>query len=133
MILAVLDTNILVSALINGRGTPAQVFLTVLFDTDMRLCVSAEIYAEYEEVLRRPRLRRSEAEVDGALRAIRECAIWVRPGKTVRVCLDPDDDIFLECAEAAGAQYIVTGNLRHFPRVWAEAQVVTARQFLDAV
>jgi predicted nucleic acid-binding protein len=46
---------------------------------------------------------------------------------------DPDDDIFLECAQAARAHYIVTGNLKDFPTTWADTQIVSARQFLDAV
>jgi predicted nucleic acid-binding protein len=49
----------------------------------------------------------------------------------VRVCSDPDDDIFLECAQAAAAHYLVTGNAKDFPAVWAGTKIVTARQFLD--
>ena len=49
MIRVVLDTNILISALLNPHGPPAQVFLMTLLDPDTQLCVSAEIYAEYEE------------------------------------------------------------------------------------
>jgi predicted nucleic acid-binding protein len=41
---------------------------------------------------------------------------------------DPDDNQFLECAEAAQADYLVTGNIRHFPEVWKE----TPREFIDA-
>jgi predicted nucleic acid-binding protein len=51
----------------------------------------------------------------------------------VHSCSDPDDDIFLESAQAARAHYLVTGNLRDFPMKWADTQIVTARQFLDAL
>jgi predicted nucleic acid-binding protein len=51
----------------------------------------------------------------------------------VRACPDPDDDIFLECAQAAAAHYLITGNPKHFPATWADTQIVTARQFIDAV
>jgi predicted nucleic acid-binding protein len=51
----------------------------------------------------------------------------------VHACSDADDDIFLECAQAARAHYVVTGNLKDFPVKWADAQIVTARQFLDAL
>jgi putative PIN family toxin of toxin-antitoxin system len=133
MIRVVIDTNILVSALLNPAGPPAQVFLTALQEPDMQLCVSGEVFTEYEEVIRRPRFNRSESEIEATLLAIRERGFWVRPAEKVRACADPDDNVFLECAQAAGAHYLVTGNARHFPLVWAGTQIVTARQFLNVV
>jgi putative PIN family toxin of toxin-antitoxin system len=131
MIRVVLDTNILVSALLNPQGPPAQVFLMTILEPDTQLCVIGDIYAEYEEVIRRPRLNRSDSEISAALRTIREKGFWVRPTEKVRACSDPDDDVFLECAQAAAAHYLVTGNVKHFPAVWASTLIVTARQFLD--
>jgi putative PIN family toxin of toxin-antitoxin system len=61
MIRVVLDTNILVSALLSPQGPPAQVFMIAILDPDTQLCVSGDIFAEYEEVIRRSRLRRSVA------------------------------------------------------------------------
>jgi uncharacterized protein len=133
MIRVVLDTNILISALLSPIGPPAQTFLAVLREPDMQLCVSGEIFAEYEEVLRRPRFNRTEREIEATLRTIRERGHWVRPTERVRTCVDPDDDVFVECAQAAGAQYLVTGNARHFPAAWGGTQIVTPRQFLEAV
>ncbi len=94
----VLDTNVLISALLSPQGPPAQVFLMTIIDPDTQLCVSGDIFAEYEEVIRRPRLNRSNSEIVATLRAIREKGFWVRPTEKVRLCADPDDDIFLECA-----------------------------------
>ena len=133
MIRVVLDTNILISAVLSPKGPPAQVFLMTLLDPDTQLCVSGDIYAEYEEVIRRPRLNRSDSEIQGTLRTIREKGFWVKPTEKVRACSDPDDDIFLECAQAAVAHYLVTGNVKDFPTKWADTQILTARQFLDAV
>jgi uncharacterized protein len=62
---------------------------------------------------------------------IRENSLWIRPTQTVQVCPDPDDNIFLECAQAAQADYLGTGNLKHFPATWPGTQIVTPRQFLD--
>jgi predicted nucleic acid-binding protein len=84
-------------------------------------------------VLRRAKFNRSEAVIEAALRAIRQNGFWVKPSEKVHACSDADDDIFLECAQAARAHYVVTGNLKHFPAKWADTQIVTARQFLDAV
>ena len=97
------------------------------------MCVSGSIYDEYEEVLRRPNLQRSEEIIADTLRSIREKCFWVRPTESVRACLDPDDDIFLECAQASQADYLVTGNLKHFPGAWANTQIVTARWLLDSL
>ena len=127
MIRVVLDTNIFISALLQPDGLPAQVLVAALAGRDAQLCMSAEIYAEYEEVIRRPRFRRSENEISDGLRAVREMALWVKPSRRVRACPDPDDDCFLECAEAARAHYLVTGNARHFPERWEDTQIVAAR------
>jgi putative PIN family toxin of toxin-antitoxin system len=78
-----------------------------------------------------PRFQRSEEIIAGTLQAIREKEAWVRPTERLTVCPDPDDDIFLECAVAAKADYIVTGNLKHFPASWAGSRIVTPRRLLD--
>lgn len=131
MIRVVLDTNILISAVLNPKGLPRQVFLMAITQPDTRLCVSGDIYAEYDEVIRRPRLSRSREEIAATLGAVRENGLWVIPAEKVRACSDPDDDIFLECAQAAAAHYLVTGNRRDFPSAWDNTKIVTARQFLD--
>jgi putative PIN family toxin of toxin-antitoxin system len=130
MIRVVLDTNIVVSALLQPLGPPAQVFVLALGGS-LQLCVSGSVYAEYEEVISRPRFARSADIIAATLQAIREKGIWVRPAERVKACADPDDDIFLECAQAANADYVVTGNLKHFPQSWQGSRVVTPRWLLD--
>jgi putative PIN family toxin of toxin-antitoxin system len=130
MIRVVVDTNIIVSALLQPLGPPAQVFFLAI-NGSIQLCVSGNVYAEYEEVIRRPRLRREENVITAALHTIREKALWVRPTESVRACADPDDDIFLECAQAARAAYLVTGNIKDFPASWLDTKIVTARSFLE--
>lgn len=130
MIRLVLDTYIILSSLLQPLGPPARVVNLVHLGL-LELCVSGAVYAEYEESLRRPRFRRSEAVILSALQFIREAGVWVRPADAVRVCRDPDDDIFLECAQAAGAAWLVTVNTRDFPAVWQGTEIITARQFLE--
>jgi putative PIN family toxin of toxin-antitoxin system len=127
---AVLDTNILVSALLQPLGPPAQVLMLALSGS-IQLCVSGSIYAEYEEVIKRTRFQRSDQIIAGTLQSIRDKGVWVRPTERVTACSDPDDDIFLECAVAASAEYLVTGNLKHFPVSWAATRIVTPRWLLD--
>ena len=130
MIRVVLDTNIIVSALLQPLGPSAQIFVLALGGS-IQLCVSGSIYTEYEDVIVRPRFERSREIIAGTLQAIREKGLWVRPTETVHTCRDPDDDIFLECAQTARADYLVTGNLKHFPSSWAETKVVAPRWLLD--
>jgi uncharacterized protein len=132
MIRAVFDTNVIVSALLQSLGPSSQLLLRC-FDGSIQLCVSGSVYAEYEEVLRRPRLARDPTIIAVTLRTIRETGFWVRPIERVGICSDPDDDIFLECAQAAQAVYLVTGNIKHFPLSWGDCRIVTPRQLLDAL
>lgn len=132
MIRVVLDTNIIVSALLQPLGPSARIFLMALSDL-IQLCMSGSVYAEYEEVISRPRFKRSPEIIAGALQAIRGKGSWVRPAEKLRICLDPDDDMFLECAQTAHADYLVTGNLKHFPIEWQETRVVTPRWLLDNI
>jgi predicted nucleic acid-binding protein len=42
-----------------------------------------------------------------------------------------DDNMFLECADASGADYLITGNQRHFPRFWKKTKFITTREFIS--
>ena len=57
----------------------------------------------------------------------------VKPARSLQVTTDPDDNIFLECADAARADYLVTGNARHFPKFWKKTKVISSREFIDIV
>lgn len=132
MIRVVLDTNIIVSALLQPLEPPAQLFVLALGGS-IQLCVSGDVYSEYEEVIHRPRFRLSEDVISGTLGAIRDKGFWVRPTETISACSDPDDNMFLECAQAARAGYLATGNLKDFPTSWRGVRIVTARWLLDIV
>ena len=133
MIRVVLDTNIVVSALLRSGGLPHAVF-NLAVDRVVQLCISEPILAECEEVLRRPHLKIHPDKVTTALARIREAGLLVTPTTKVTDASDPDDNIFLECAAAAEAEYLVTGNQGHFPaEVWRKVRIVTARQFLGDI
>ena len=130
MIRVVLDTNVILSSLLQPLGPPAKV-LYLARRGFLELCVSGPVFAEYEEVLQRPRFKRIEASIPPTIQFIRESGVWVRPTESVRVCKDIDDDIFLECAQEARASWLVTGNVRDFPATWQGTGIVAPRQFLD--
>lgn len=130
MIRVVVDTNVLVSALLQPLGLPAAVLMRAL-SGGVQMCVSDAVLAEYEEVIRRPHLKRDAEVIDGTLRSIREIARHVTPAVRASACSDPDDNMFLDCAEAARADYLVTGNQRHFPERWRKTRVVGVREFIE--
>jgi uncharacterized protein len=111
---AVVDTNILVSGLREPRGNPARVLGLVRSGVILPL-YDARILAEYEEVLRRPRLRLSPLDVLDTLRRVRADGEAVTAGLVAFQLPDPKDQPFLEVAIAGAAEAIITGNLRDFP------------------
>jgi putative PIN family toxin of toxin-antitoxin system len=131
MIRVVIDTNVLVSALLTSGGLPEAV-INLAISGEVHWFASESVLAEYEEVLKRPRLAIDSVKAADAMARIRAIVSVVSPAVRVAAAGDPDDNQFLECAEAAQADYLVTGNIRHFPEVWKETQVVTPREFIDA-
>ena len=126
----VLDTNIIVSALLVPKGTQASVLLLAL-QGRVALYISAPVIAEYEEVLRRPRLKLQSRQIEAALNAIRSAAHVITPTQILSISAHESDNRFLECADAAEADYLVTGNTSHFPESHKATKIVTGRRFLD--
>lgn len=121
----VLDTNIIVSAALKPQGLQRTVLLLAI-TKPARMYVSAEIVAEYAEVLARPELAIRKGLRRQLLQLVRNRAHLVKPTHRLAVTSDPDDNIFLECADAARADYLVTGNQRHFPKFWRSSKVISS-------
>jgi len=128
----ILDTNVVVSAILKPAGLE-RASLVFALTAPARLYVSREILEEYEPVLHRPRLRLSDSRLGEVLDLLKSRAVLVTPSRRIQVTPDPDDNIFLECAEEARADYLVTGNKRHFPRFWKSTKIVNAREFLELI
>ena len=110
----VLDTNVLVSGLLQPRGRPARI-VGLALARRVRLAVDARILAEYRDVIRRPELRIDPILSSAVLRRIETTSLRVAPRPLERRLPDPDDEPFLEVALAANVEHLVTGNVRHFP------------------
>jgi putative PIN family toxin of toxin-antitoxin system len=126
----VLDTNVLVSAAIKPAGLQRTVFL-IAISKPARLYVSRPILLEYAEVLARPELRIRKGLRLQFLQLIKNHGHTVTPNRRLEVTTDPADNMFLECADAARADYLVTGNQKHFPKFWKNTKVVTSREFVS--
>ena len=127
----VLDTNDIVSGLLDDWSAPAQV-LDLCLSGYVDLVLDGRILAEYREVLRRPRLKLDPRAVDQLLDAMRY-AIHVVGIPLPFKLPDPDDQPFLECAVAGGVDALVTGNTKHFRlrEGKLEIPILSPRQFLN--
>ena len=125
----VLDTNIVVSAALKPRGLQRTVLL-VAGTKPARLYLSASIFSEYRTVLARPELRIRRGLRLQLLQLIKNRSYLVFPPKSLQIAADANDNIFLECADAARADYLVTGNQRHFPKFWKKTKVITSRELI---
>lgn len=109
----VVDTNVLVAALINPHGSPAGV-LNCVFSNLVYPCFDARIIDEYERVLQRPRFRFRSDDVRALLDFFVRAGFPVTPEPVSLELPDPSDLPFVEVARATDSP-IVTGNVRHFP------------------
>lgn len=131
MIRTVLDTNVLVSAPISPFGNEAQV-LDAVQRGRIAPCFSPEILTEYAEVLARPKFGFARNEIDGLLGALQSNGLLFEPPPATGASPDPGDDGFIACALLANAEFIVTGNKRHFPAAsCGQAKVVSARELME--
>jgi putative PIN family toxin of toxin-antitoxin system len=128
---AVIDTNVLVSALLSSHDDAATVqVVEKIFSGDVIPLFSEEILKEYNEVLRRTKFRFSEEMVIVLLQTIEKYGECVVPMPTGEMLPDMKDLPFYEVVveKREDDAYLVTGNGKHFP---ARPFIVTAREFLD--
>ncbi|MGA2733066.1 MAG: putative toxin-antitoxin system toxin component, PIN family [Syntrophobacteraceae bacterium] len=116
MLKVVIDTNVLVSALLKPDSVP-ELILSLILEGEMVLCLSEPIATEYEEVLAREKFKKLDRQkVKALLSRFKSQAQMVTPKIHLQVALaDPEDNKFLECAEEAEADFFITGNIKHFP------------------
>ena len=129
--IAVLDTNVLVSGLISPAGPPGRIVDWLRAGT-LEPAVDDRILAEYAQVLRRPYFLRyfTETEREDVLRYLHTGAHAFEVHTLASTLPDPQDACFLEVAIESGAP-LVTGNLRHFPaKLRHGAQVFTPAEFV---
>lgn len=96
----------------------------------LTLCLTDAVRAEYRDVLFRAKFAAFHAKAAELLAALERVAMQFAPGPRLAGAKDEDDNRFLECAVAADAQWLVTGNLKHYPAQWESLGIVNARGFL---
>ena len=136
MLKIVLDTNVLVSALINPHGKPAQI-LNYVFENKIRLFTSPSIIEELERVLSYPKLVKRHGLVKEELKEfvfdLLSIMSLVEEKETIEVIMeDPSDNKYLSCAFNTKADFIVSGdvhllNLKEYEGI----PIITLAQLLE--
>jgi putative PIN family toxin of toxin-antitoxin system len=128
----VIDTNVVVSAALKPEGLQRTVVLLAMTKPALWY-VSDAIVSEYAMVLARPELKIRRNLRHQLLQLIKNHTRVVSPSHLAQVTSDPADNVFVECADAARADYLVTGNQRHFPKFWKNTKIITSREFLSVI
>ena len=131
MIYAVIDTNVIVSALLshNSRAATVQVF-EAIFENKICPLFNDDIIEEYTDVLNRPKFRLPTQMVEAVVRKIKEVGQHSQRIQSMEIFPDPDDAVFYEVALSKEDAYLVTGNAKHFPK---SPIVVTPAEMLEII
>lgn len=115
---AVIDTNVLLSALLSKNEASATVkVLEAVFEGKIIPLYHQDILVEYDEVLHREKFCLHEEAIRTVLDAVRQYGVEVFPQPTGAVLIDMDDLVFYEVAmeKRDDDAYLVTGNRKHYP------------------
>ncbi|OWV24391.1 putative toxin-antitoxin system toxin component, PIN family [Fibrobacter sp. UWB2] len=128
---AVIDTNVIVSALLKWNSVP-RVVLQAVFNGFVVPVYNDEILNEYRNVLNRPKFGFSSELISETISQIESLGVMENALETVAEAMpDPKDIVFYSIALSHGKTaetHLVTGNVKHFP---ANPIVITPRQMLD--
>jgi len=126
----VLDTNVVVSALLNRSSVPGMILQEALCGRVVPL-LHEDILIEYDDVLHRPKFKFDRRDIEIALAGLIKRGVFLGAASIEDYVADPDDAIFYEVVMEAREEtdaYLVTGNLKHFP---VKPYVVTPKEMLD--
>lgn len=129
MVYAVIDTNIFVSALIthNSNASTARVLENLLLHRIIPL-YNDDIIKEYDEVLHRAKFKLSEEQISTVIEHVKQNGIDSSRFPYAGEMPDEDDRVFYEVCMTKEDSFLVTGNLKHFPK---EPQVITAAEMME--
>ena len=134
MVYAVIDTNVLVSAIFAAHPDSATVIIREkIMDGTIVPLYNAEIFDEYRDVLTRPKFHFPAELVDAVLDVILQKGLSLERTKTEEVFTDPKDVVFYEIALSKEGAYLVAGNTKHFPTTPIVVTPAELLRILDAM
>ncbi len=127
----VLDTNVLVSGLLNPYG-PCGEIVRMLAIEELIIYIDARILSEYREVLNRKKFKFNKEQINIFIELIEQNGQFVSSIPTNKNLPDPDDKPFIEVAISGKVEALVTGNLKHFPINQADTyRIFSPSEFLE--
>jgi len=123
----VLDTNVIVSALLTPTGLPAKI-LNLILERIIKVVYDNDILAEYVNVLSRKELKINMELAEYVIDFIKKDGEFVITKLSKIKFSDESDRKFYDVYKTAGTLFLITGNARHFPK---EAGIVSPKEFLD--
>lgn len=131
MLYAVIDTNVLVSALLSRLDDSSTVVIrNYILEGMIVPLYNEEILQEYLDVLHRPKFQIPADKIDDILDAITQNGLMLGRTSSDKVFPDPKDVVFYEVALSKEGSYLVTGNTKHFPKT---PIVVTPSELLEII
>lgn len=130
----ILDTNILVSALISN-SVPTKILYELVLTQKVKTCLSDEIFAEYVEVMHREKFARYanfKIKSDIVLSKLREISKNYKTDRKIEILTDASDNKFLELSAISSADFLITGNTLDFQMTEFEyTKILTPREYWD--
>lgn len=128
-----LDTNIVVSSVIGKPGSPPRLIVRTVMEGQHRALVSTRLLKEYQTTFQKPKLGHLPRQRVARILSFFETeAERINSLNSLADLPDPDDNHVLDCAVAGAADFLITGNKRHFPMDEFEGvRIITAREFVQ--
>ena len=128
----ILDTNIIVSALISN-SIPTKILYELVLTQKVKVCLTEEIFTEYIEVFNREKFTKYtsfKSKADIVLNKLREISTYYETNRKIEILSDTSDNKFLELAAVSSADYLITGNTLDFQITEFEyTRILTPREY----
>jgi putative PIN family toxin of toxin-antitoxin system len=123
----VLDTNVIVSAFLNPKGIPGEIVSLVLLEKII-LVFDNKILSEYMDVLTRSKFNFNKELVNEFLEFVKTYGEYIVAEPQELSFIDEDDKMFYEVFRSSDANYIITGNKKHYPK---EENILLPKEFKE--
>jgi putative PIN family toxin of toxin-antitoxin system len=123
----VLDTNVIVSALMNSSGIPSKI-LQLIMNKKIKIMYDNSILFEYISVLSREHFGFNSEIIDKMIVYFKKDGEYINAEYSQINFTDESDKKFYDVYKTGKADYLITGNIKHFPK---DARIVTPRKFIE--